>query len=93
REEGSTTFVATHKCTGTAYSVREVEVPASRSASEVDDLWRGFDAQAALDHPNISRLQEIFCSEGHYFVVTDLCSGGDAMERLAAQGRTAFEER
>ncbi|CBJ30894.1 n/a [Ectocarpus siliculosus] len=93
RVEGSTSFVATHKCTGTAYSVREVEVPASRSASEVDDLWRGFDAQAALDHPNISRLQEIFCSEGHYYVVTDLCSGGDPMERLAAQGRTAFEER
>lgn len=29
--------------------------------------------QAVLDHPNICRLQEVFCSEGRYYVVTDLC--------------------
>ena len=29
--------------------------------------------QAVLDHPNICRLQEIFCSEERYYVVTDLC--------------------
>eukprot|EP00903_Cladosiphon_okamuranus_P018338 g16870.t1 len=89
---GEEVFVATHKCTGRAYAVREVAVPASRSAHEVDDMWRGFDAQAALDHPNICRLQEVFCSEGRYFVVTDLCSGGDLMARLAAQGRSSYEE-
>eukprot|EP00752_Nemacystus_decipiens_P012366 g10961.t2 len=90
--KGDDVFVATNKCTGRAYGVREVAVPASRSAHEVDDLWRGFDAQAALDHPNICRLQEVFCSEGRYYVVTDLCSGGDLMARLAAQSRSSYEE-
>ncbi|CAM9514821.1 unnamed protein product [Scytosiphon promiscuus] len=89
---GEGIFVVTHKCTGRAYGAREVAVPASRSAREVDELWKAFDAQAALDHPNICRLQEIFCSEGRYYVVTDLCSGGNVMERLAAEGRTSYEE-
>lgn len=59
--------------TSRSYAVREVAVPPSRSAREVDELWKGFDAQARLDHPNICRLQEVFCSEERYYVVTDLC--------------------
>lgn len=37
------------QCTGRAYAVRAVAVPASRSAHEVDDLWRGIDAQVTLE--------------------------------------------
>ena len=36
-----------HQSTGRAYAVRVVAVPASRSAREVEELWKVFDAQVS----------------------------------------------
>lgn len=38
-------FVCGFQLTGRSYRVREVPVPASRSAREVDEVWKSFDAQ------------------------------------------------
>lgn len=65
-------FTVSSQATGRMYAVREFEIPVDRSAREVNKMWAEFDAHAVLDHPNISRLQEVFCSEERYHVVTDL---------------------
>ncbi|CAM9684487.1 unnamed protein product, partial [Choristocarpus tenellus] len=78
--------------TGRRYAVTEVEIPPSRSAKAVRRIWEEFDRQGKLDHPNICRLHELYCSEERYFVVTDLCSGGDLLSHLETMGKSRYGE-
>ena len=44
-----------------------------------------------LDHPNILKLYEIYTDEKRYYIVTELCKGGELFESILKQG--TFSER
>ena len=43
-----------------------------------------------LDHPNILKLYELYEDDKRYFLVSELCSGGELYDELAKRGK--FEE-
>lgn len=44
-----------------------------------------------LDHPNILRLFEVFEDEKRYYLVTELCTGGELFEEISK--RSVFSEK
>lgn len=60
------------------------EVEATALISEIDLLKK-------LDHPNILKIFEFYQDESFYYVVTELCSGGELFDRILASNH--FSER
>jgi len=44
-----------------------------------------------LDHPNILKMYEFFEDEKRYYIVTDICKGGELFDEILARGK--FSER
>ena len=44
-----------------------------------------------LDHPNILQMYEFFEDEKRYYIVTDICKGGELFDEIIARGK--FSER
>lgn len=79
-------LAATHKRTGARRAVKCVKKAAFAKFSKTkrDFLWREWDILFHVDHPNIVRMYEAFEDEVCIYLVLELCSGGDLLERVAA---------
>ena len=44
-----------------------------------------------LDHPNILKMYEFFEDEKRYYIVTDICKGGELFDEISTKGK--FSER
>ena len=45
-----------------------------------------------LDHPNILKLYEVFQDEKRYYIVTELCKGGELFEEIVNKGTFTEKE-
>ena len=45
-----------------------------------------------LDHPNILKMYEFFEDEKRYYIVTDLCKGGDLFDTIINKGSFTEED-
>ena len=39
-----------------------------------------------LDHPNILKLYEVYSDEKRYYIVTELCKGGELFDEILKKG-------
>lgn len=58
---------------------------------EKDKLQSEISILKSMDHPNILKLYEFFQDHKRYFLVTELCNGGELFERISLQ--QTFSER
>lgn len=45
-----------------------------------------------LDHPNILRLYEVFEDKKKYFLVTELCKGGELFDEIIEKGHLSEKD-
>lgn len=45
----------------------------------------------ALDHPNIMRIYECYQDTKNYYIIVELCSGGELFDKIIDQG--SFSEK
>lgn len=48
-------------------------------------LLNEIDILKQLDHPNILKLYEFFQDQKRYFLVTELCNGGELFDKIAEE--------
>ena len=44
-----------------------------------------------LDHPNILKMYEFFEDEKRYYIVTDICKGGELFDEIIRLGKFSEE--
>ena len=45
-----------------------------------------------LDHPNILKMYEFFEDEKRYYIVTDICKGGELFDEIVARGKFSEQD-
>ena len=50
------------------------------------------DILSKLDHPNILKLYEVFTDDKRYYIVTELCKGGELFDEILAKGTFTEKE-
>lgn len=84
--------LAVHRQTGQKYALKTLHVDRFERDA-MDDLRAEIGIMLEVDHPNIIRLQEVFHSDDHIYLVMELCSGGELLNRLNAQRGHHYSER
>ena len=79
--------VCTHRRTNHKRAVKIL--PKKHVSSEA--FLREINVLKTIDHPNILRLFESFEDDNHYYIVTDLSTGGDLFEYLTEHYETMTE--
>ena len=64
--------------------VRAVKIIYKENATEEElkRILREVEILRKLDHPNIIKVYEFFQDEKHFFIVTELCIGGELFDRI-----------
>ena len=58
---------------------------------EVSALWSEVSILKRLDHPNIIKLYDVYEDEKYFFLITELCTGGDLLDYMRESGRGLTE--
>lgn len=45
-----------------------------------------------LDHPNIIKLYEVYQDEKRYYIVTELCKGGELFDEIIRLGKFSEQQ-
>lgn len=80
-------------CNKSTRAVRAVKI-LKKDALQGDERYRflyEIEIMKKLDHPNILRLFEIFYDDKRYYLVTELCTGGDLFDEINKRKR--FQEK
>jgi calcium-dependent protein kinase len=78
-----------NKKTGAVRAVKIIRKD-TLDAKEKARFFTEIEIMRMLDHPNIVRLYEVFQDEKRFYLVTELCSGGELFDEITK--RNSFSE-
>jgi len=81
-----------HKETGRQYALKVLSKKMLRDET-LADLKAEINIMASLDHPNIVRIMEYFESKHRIYLILELLSGGELLDRLYEQKDFHYSER
>lgn len=72
----------THRETGIKYALKTLHLDQIRDQQGMKQLRDEIDILCQLDHPNIVRLEEVYETPDYMYLVLELCTGGELLDRL-----------
>jgi calcium-dependent protein kinase len=95
RELGSGQFgkvyLAENQLTGERRAVKVISKKKSEALRDKAKFISEVEILARLNHPNIIRIYEMFEDEKRYYVVSELCTGGELFDFITQQGHLSEE--
>lgn len=85
-----TVYKCKHKKTGVIRAIKRIKKD-HKNAKSLDSLLKDVEVLKTLDHPNIIKVYEFYQDEQAFYIVTDLCSGGELFEQIIKEKN--FNER
>lgn len=73
-----------HRPTGQMRAVKRLP---KRPKESLKKVWHEINVLQRMDHPNISRIFEVFEDTRYLYIGMELCDGGELEERIVASGR------
>lgn len=76
----------THRVTGEIRAVKTIHKKNLRSEEERHTFFNEVSVLRSLDHPNILKLYEFYQDDKNFYLITELCSGGELFDRIISHG-------
>ena len=68
--------------TGEKRALKSIHKKSLQSEEERQTVFTEVGILKTLDHPNIVRLHEFYQDEKNYYIITELCTGGELFDRI-----------
>ncbi len=84
-----------HKVTKVHWAVKILWRDLLRSGNEFETIFKEVDFMKKLNHPNIVKIYEMYQDEKRFYIVEELCEGGelfDEIDNMATEGKH-FKEK
>lgn len=83
--------ICLHKKTNTQ---RAVKIMYKADMSEEDEwlLKNEITILRSLDHPNIIKMCELFQDEKRYYIITEICKGGELIDEIIERGHFSEQD-
>lgn len=76
----------THKVTKEVRAVKILDKANFKTEEERKSFLNEVAIQKALDHPNITKLYEYFQDSKNYYIISEVCSGGELFDKIISLG-------
>ena len=70
-----------HKLTGQYRAMKIIKCKSSSKDHE-KQIKKEIEILKSLDHPNILKVYEFFCNEKTFFIINELCTGGELFDKI-----------
>jgi calcium-dependent protein kinase len=81
-----------HKRTKEVRAVKILDKSRFKSQADVDNFFTEVSIQRSLDHPNITRVYEYFQDSKNYYLICEVCTGGELFDRIVRDGSFSEEQ-
>jgi serine/threonine protein kinase len=82
-----TVRIATHKQTDQKRAIKVIK----KSEQDEEKFFLEVDILSKLSHPNIMQIYEFYDDAKHFYIVSEVCGGGELFEQISEQG--SFTEK
>ena len=83
-----TVRMAVHKQTDQKRAIKILK----KEEQDMDKFFLEVDILTKLSHPNIMRIYEYYEDNKHFYIVSEICSGGELFEQISEKGQFTEKE-